>query len=139
MTDRTETDFGRIDLSTEAATIAPGTYMATVSDSRVIKNQAGDTLWLFIALETYTESGELLGQVEGKFITIGSKVRDNKARVVEGLKKLAIYAQALGIDVNGAAPDELPGLLVGGKLKATVSRRGTGIHAENRIARVSKA
>lgn len=139
MTDTTEAGFGRIDLSTEAATIAPGAYLATVSEARVIKNQAGDTIWLFITLETYTDDGELLGQVEDKFITIGSKLADNKARVIEGLKKLAIYAQTVGVDVNGVAPDEVPGLLVGGRLKATVSRRGTGIHTENRIVRISKA
>ncbi len=139
MNDTNEAGFGRIDLSTEAATIAPGTYLATVSEARVIKNQAGDTLWLFISVETYNGDGELLGQVEDKFITIGSKLADNKARVIEGLKKLAVYAQAIGVDVNGAGLDEVPGLLVGGKLKATVSRRGVGIHAENRIVRVSKA
>ncbi len=127
-----------IDLTSDAHTVAPGRYAATISNARVITNRDNDTKWLFLSLEAHDpQTGEILGEVEDRFITIGAaESSKSHSRLREGLLRLAIYGKAIGADFNGKTPEELPALLVGETLTATVSRKGVGIHAENRIVSI---
>ncbi len=129
--------FGKIDLTGETHTLPAGRYTATITDARVVKNRDEDALWLFITIDAHTDDGEALGQVEDKFITIASKEGSHAhSRLREGLKKLALYGIACGVDLNGKEPEEIPGLLTGNNLKAVISRRGVGVQAENRVVAV---
>lgn len=127
-----------IDLTSAAHTVPPGRYAATIASARVITNRANDTKWLFVGLEVHDAgTGEALGEVEDRFITIAvMEASKSRVRLREGLLKLALYGKAVGVDFNGKTPEDLPGLMVGGQLTATISRRGTGIHAENRIVSI---
>ena len=83
------------------------------------------------------ETGEMLGSVEDRFITVGAKEGSKSySRLREGLLRLALYGNTVGVDFNGKTPEELPEKLVAAALTATISRRGTGIHAENRIVSI---
>ena len=96
-------------------------------------------MWLFVTLDLHTEDGELLGGVEDRFITLAARPGSPSfGRVREGLKRLAIYGEALDLDFNGRDAKEVPALLAGQQLVAVVSRRGNGVQAENRITTVLK-
>lgn len=129
--------FAKIDLSGEAHALAAGRYDATISEARVIKSRDEQALWLMVTLDTHNEDGELLGQVEDNFITIGARGGSPaEARLREGLKRLATYGIACAVDFNGKEPNDIPSLLIGQRVKAVVSRRGNGVQAENRVVTV---
>lgn len=131
--------WARVNLKLEVATIPPGQYICLIADARIVEASERDAIWLFLSLEPHSEDGEVLGQLEDKFITLaaapGSK---HESRVREGLRRLAIYGAATGLDFEGKEPREIPEMLIGAKVKASVSRRGTGVHAENRLGAIGK-
>lgn len=135
-----ELGFGLIDLRGESHVIAPGRYRAQISDVRLVKNPGGDTLWLFISLDVCDSDGVVLGHVEDRFITIAA--RDGSphiGRVREGLKRLALYANACSVDLNGCEPREIPVRLVGKDLLVAITRRGVGVQAENCVVGIMRS
>lgn len=131
--------FGKINLKAETHVVPTGRHHCTISDVRLIRSREEDTLWLTIALDVHTENGEVLGQVEEKFITIAARDGSrHQMRVREGLKRLALYADAVGVDLNDAEPDQIGGKLVGRRILAVISRYGVGVQAENRVVTVLK-
>ena len=57
-----------IDLTSDAHTVAPGRYAATISNARVITNRDNDTKWLFLSLEAHDpQTGEILGEMEDRY------------------------------------------------------------------------
>jgi len=140
MTKETDTGFGKLNLKAENHVVAPGRHLATISDAVTRKNRDGDTLWLFVTLEVHDEDGVLLGQVEEKFLTIAAKEGSPHAgRVREGLKRLALYGNAICVDLNDIDPADIPGKLIGHRIRAVIGRRGVGVQAENSISAVMKA
>lgn len=135
-----DTGFGKLNLKAETHVVPPGRHLCTISDVRLIQNRDEDTLWLTITLEVTNDDGEVLGQVEDPFITIAAKACSPwVGRVREGLKRLALYGIATGADLDDIEPEEIPGKLVGHRIRAVISRRGTGVQAENGISTVIKA
>ena len=135
-----DTGFGKLNLKAETHVVAPGRHLCTISDVRLIRNRDEDTLWLTITIEVHSEDGEVLGQVEERFMTIAAKPSSpNMGRVREGLKRLALYGLATGVELDDIEPEEIPGKLVGHRIRAVISRRGTGVQAENGISTVMKA
>lgn len=129
--------FEPINLNDDSFAVPPGRYAATISDARVITNSTGDTRWLFVDIELHNEDGVFFASVEDKFVTIGAKpTSPHHSRLREGLKKLAIYGEAVGVDFNGVTHLEVPGMLVGRRVVALVGRRGTGVQSENRVVSV---
>jgi hypothetical protein len=129
----------RVNLKLDVATIPPGQYICVIADARIVEASARDTIWLFLTLEPISEDGEVLGQIEDKFITLAAAPNSTHvSRVPEGLRKLAIYGAATGLDFDGKETREIPEMLIGAKVKASVSRRGTGVHAENRLGAIGK-
>jgi hypothetical protein len=123
----------------EVATVPPGRFACTIADARIVQNNDGDTVWLFLTLEPVSEAGEVLGQVDDPFITIAAAPgTPNFNRVVEGLRRLAMYGAATGLEFDGKEPHELPEMLIGRKVMAMVSRQGTGIHAKNRVGAIGR-
>ena len=132
-------DWARVDLKMEVATVPPGRFACTIADARIVQNNDGDTVWLFLTLEPVSQAGEVLGQVDDPFITIAAAPgTPNSNRVVEGLRRLAMYGEATVLDFDGKEPHELPEMLIGREVVATISRQGTGIHAKNRIGAIGK-
>lgn len=134
-----ETSFGTIDLKAETHVLAPGRYTATVSEVRLVKNREGNTLWLFVALDVHDADGVVMGQVEDKFLTIAAREGSQYlGRVREGLKKLALYGAAAGVDLNDTEPEDIAGKLIGHRIVAVIGRYGAGVRAENRIAGIMR-
>jgi hypothetical protein len=132
-------DYSPIDLRCETHTVPDGRYPATISEARVRTNRDDDTKWLFLTLDVHTADGEPLGSVEDRFITLAAKPSSpSLGRVREGLKRLAIYGEALDIDFNGKGAEEVPDFLEGRQVVVVVSRRGSGVQSENRITTVLK-
>ena len=135
-----DTGFGKLNLKAENHVVAPGRYLATISHVRLLENRDGDTLWLTIMLELHSENGEALGQVEDRFLTIAARpTSPNLGRVREGLKRLALYGIAADADLDNLEPTDIGGKLVGQRIRVVISRRGTGVQAENGISAVLKA
>jgi hypothetical protein len=135
-----DTGFGKLNLKAENHVVPPGRHLATISDVMLRKSREEDTLWLFITLEVYDENGVLLGQVEEKFLTIAANEGSpHSGRVREGLKRLALYGIATGVDLDDIETDDIPGKLVGHRIRAVIGRRGVGVQAENSISTVMKA
>ncbi len=131
--------WARVNLKLDVATIPPGQYICVIADARIVEASARDAIWLFLTLEPISEDGEVLGQIEDKFITLAAAPSSKHVRSVpEGLRKLAIYGAATGLDFDCREPGEIPKMVVGAKVKASVSRRGAGIHAENRLGAIGK-
>ena len=129
--------FGSLDLKSMRHTVPAGAYDATMSAVTPTVSADGLTLWLNIALELHDKDGVIVGQVEDRFLAIGAvEGSKNAGRVPAGLKRLALYGNAAGVDLDGHPPDDLPALLTGAKVKAVISRRGEGIQAENAIVSV---
>ncbi|MEI7601532.1 MAG: hypothetical protein WCJ41_19725 [Aestuariivirga sp.] len=140
MTKETDTGFGKLNLKAETHVVAPGRHLCTISDVRLIWNRDKDTLWLTITIEVHSEDGEVLGQVEERFLTVAAKPTSPHAgRVREGLKRLALYGNAIGVDLNDIDHDDILGKLVGHRIRAVIGRRGVGVQAENSISAVLKA
>lgn len=136
----TDTGFGKISLKAETHVVAPGRHLCTIGDVVLRKSRDEDTLWLFITLEVTNDDGEVLGQVEERFLTIAAKPTSPHAgRVREGLKRLALYGIAAGVELDDIEPEEIGGKLVGHRIRAVISRRSTGVQAENGISTVLKA
>ena len=130
-------DFGHIDLKGETHVVLPGLHHATVAEVRLVKNRDEDTLWLFVGLDIHDADGVVLGQVEDRFITIAARGGSpHMGRVRAGLKRLALYGAAAGADLNGCEPEEIGSHLVGKRILAVISRRGTGVQAENGVVSV---
>lgn len=129
--------FGRIDLKGETHVVPPGLHHATIAEVRPVKNRDEDTLWLFVWLDVHDADGVVLGQVEDRFITIAARGGSpHMGRVRAGLKRLALYGAAAGADLNGCEPEEIGSHLVGKRILAVISRRGTGVQAENGVITV---
>lgn len=134
-----DTGFGKLNLKAETHVVSPGRHLCTISDVILRKSREEDTLWLFITLEVHDGDGVVLGQVEEKFVTIAAKDGSpNASRVRQGLKRLALYADAVGVDLNDVEPDQIGGKLVGRRIQASISRYGVGVQAENRVVTVMK-
>ena len=132
--------FGKLNLKAENHVVAPGRYLASISHVRLLENRDGDTLWLTITLELHSEHGEERGQVEDRFLTIAAKPNSpNLGRVREGLKRLALYGIAANADLDDVEPTDIGGKLVGQRIRVVISRRGSGVQAENGISAVLKA
>ena len=85
-----DTGFGKISLKAETHVVAPGRHLCTISDVVLRMNRDQDTKWLFITLEVTNDDGEVLGQVEERFLTVAAKPTSPHAgRVREGLKRLS--------------------------------------------------
>ena len=135
-----DTGFGKISLKAETHVVAPGRHLCTISDVVLRMNRDQDTKWLFITLEVTNDDGEVLGQVEERFLTVAAKPTSPHAgRVREGLKRLALYGLATGTELDEIEPEEILGKLVGHRVRAVIGRRGTGVQAENSISAVMKA
>lgn len=135
-----DTGFGKISLKAETHVVAPGRHLCTISDVVLRMNRDQDTKWLFITLEVTNDDGEVLGQVEERFLTVAAKPTSPHAgRVREGLKRLALYGLATGAELDEIEPEEIPDKLVGHRVRAVIGRRGTGVQAENSISTVLKA
>lgn len=134
-----ETGFGRLNLKAENHVVASGRHPASIADFRVAKNRAEDTMWAFIVLDVHDADGVVMGQVEERFVTIAAKEGSaHLGRIREGLKRLALYGRACGVDLDGVDPEEIAGVLVGRRVTAVISRYGQGVQAENRIVSVLK-
>lgn len=132
--------WARVNLKLEVATIPPGTYNCVVADARTVEPSSSDAIWLFIVLEAISPDGEVLGQVEDRFITLAAAPGSPKeTRLAEGLRRLALYGAATGLSFDELTPNKIPEMLLGKRVRASISRRGVGVMAENRVGVISKA
>lgn len=139
MTEELTPSWARVNLKFEVATIPPGTHNCVVAEARTVEPSSGDAIWLFIALEAISPDGEVLGQVEDRFITLAAAPGSPKeTRLAEGLRRLALYGAATGLSFDGLTPYEIPEMLLGKRVRASISRKGVGVMAENKVGAISK-
>jgi hypothetical protein len=139
MNDDNPPSWARINLKLEVATIPPGTYNCVVADARTVEPSTGDAIWLFIILAAISSDGEVLGQVEDRFITLAAAPGSpNETRLAEGLRRLALYGAATGLSFDELTPYEIPEMLLGKRVRASISRKGVGIMAENKVGTIGK-
>ena len=130
-------DWGPLNLDMSTYTLPSGVYEAEIIDAKVQQNADADTLWAFITIEmANAETGELTS-VEEPFMTIDAKKGSPKrTQVSEGLRRFAMYCDAVGVEADGRSPFDVVNDLVGRSVRATIARTGKNLRLRNRVSKV---
>ena len=131
-------DWGALSLDMSTYTLASGVYEAEIIDAKVQQNADADTLWAFITIEMANNDTGELTSVEDPFMTIAAKEGSPKrAQIPEGLRRFAMYCNAVGVEADGRSPFDVVNDLVGRNVRATIVRTGKDLRLRNRVSKVA--